>query len=105
VFAFKIIEYLAAGAHVITTRMGTLEPDLEKGITYIADNKPETIAATLKQVIRSHSYRRTAAQAALQTYGGPAVSKSLERLIRQAMNNRDRKTASSPASMKRLSDH
>jgi glycosyltransferase involved in cell wall biosynthesis len=85
VFAFKIIEYLAAGAHVISTPMGTLERGLEKGITYMPDNKAETIAATLKQVIESRSYERTAAQAALQTYGPEAVSKSLNTLVKQVL--------------------
>jgi glycosyltransferase involved in cell wall biosynthesis len=33
IFAFKIIEYLAAGAHVITTPMGALEREIECGIT------------------------------------------------------------------------
>src|SRR5262249_61834215 len=51
VFAFKIIEYLAAGAHVLTTRMGTLEPEIEAGITYMADNAPATIAAALERVV------------------------------------------------------
>src|SRR5207245_1923913 len=46
-FAFKIIEYLAAGAHVVATRMGVLEPELEAGVTYLQDNQPDTIAATL----------------------------------------------------------
>ena len=85
VFAFKIIEYLAAGVHVISTPMGTLERGLEKGITYMPDNKAETIAATLKQVIESRSYERTAAQAALQTYGPEAVSKSLNKLVKQVL--------------------
>jgi glycosyltransferase involved in cell wall biosynthesis len=81
VFAFKIIEYLAAGAHVISTPMGTLEPEIESGITYIPDNKAETIAAALKQVIESRSYERTATQGALQTYGPEAVSRSLDTLL------------------------
>ena len=85
VFAFKIMEYLAAGTHVITTPMGVLEPEIERGITYIPDNKTETIAEALKQVIQSHSYERTAAQAALQTYGPEAVSRSLDRLLNQAI--------------------
>jgi glycosyltransferase involved in cell wall biosynthesis len=83
VFAFKIIEYLAAGLHVITTPRGALEPELEAGITYIADNTPETIAACLKKMISEGSYTRTAQQAALQTYGPAAVSKALNRLIDQ----------------------
>jgi glycosyltransferase involved in cell wall biosynthesis len=85
VFAFKIIEYLAAGAHVISTPMGTLEPELERGMTYMRDNKPETIATTLKQVIESRSYERSAAQAAQQTYGPEAVSKSLDMLVNQVL--------------------
>ena len=88
VFAFKIVEYLAAGTHVITTPMGPLEPELETGITYIADNKPETIASALKQVIENRSYDRTAADAALRSYGPDAVAESLEVLLRQVMNGR-----------------
>jgi Glycosyl transferases group 1/Glycosyl transferase 4-like domain len=85
VFAFKIIEYLGAGAHVVTTPMGTLEPGLEAGITYMNDNSPPTIAATLQRVIGDRSYERTAAQAALQTYGPEAVSKSLNILVKQVL--------------------
>ena len=93
VFAFKIVEYLAAGAHVVTTPMGTLEPKLESGITYMNDNSPATIAATLQRVICERDYERTAAQAALQTYGSEAVSRSLDKLFNKviAANNRDQK--------------
>lgn len=89
VFAFKIIEYLAAGAHVITTPMGSLEQELEAGITYMGDNSPPTIAATLQQVIKERSYERTAAEAAARHYGSAAVSNSLERLIQQVMSKRN----------------
>ena len=85
VFAFKIIEYLAAGAHVITTPMGALEPALETGITYMPDNLPATIAATIRRVIDGQVYRRIAAPAAQQTYGPAAVSKSLNDLLARAI--------------------
>jgi glycosyltransferase involved in cell wall biosynthesis len=89
VFAFKIVEYLAAGAHVITTPMGSLEQELEAGITYMGDNSPPTIAATLQQVIKERRYERTAAEAAARHYGSAAVSNSLERLIQQVMSKRN----------------
>jgi glycosyltransferase involved in cell wall biosynthesis len=89
VFPFKIIEYLAAGAHVITTPMGSLEQELEAGVTYMGDNSPPTIAATLQQVIEEQSYARTAAQAAARIYGSGAVSNSLERLIQQVMSEQN----------------
>ena len=85
VFAFKIIEYLAAGTHVITTPMGPLEKELEVGITYMPDNSPETIAATLQQVIKDRGYERTALEAAQQMYGPTSVSKSLDTLLKQVM--------------------
>jgi glycosyltransferase involved in cell wall biosynthesis len=85
VFAFKIIEYLAAGVHCLTTPMGILEPDLEAGITYMADNSPETIAAMLKQVIEDCRYERLAAKAARDTYGPEAVSKSLNEFLKQTL--------------------
>jgi glycosyltransferase involved in cell wall biosynthesis len=84
-FPFKIIEYLAAGTHVITTPRGTLEPQLDAGITYIPDNTSETIAESLKKVIAERAYQRTAQRAALQTYGPEAVSTSLNRLIAESM--------------------
>jgi glycosyltransferase involved in cell wall biosynthesis len=86
VFAFKIIEYLAAGAHVITTPMGSLEKKLEAGITYMPDNSPGTIAATIQQVIKEREYERNAMKAAQQSYGPAASSKSLEELLNQARN-------------------
>ena len=81
VFAFKIIEYLAAGAHVITTPMGTLEKEIECGITYMPNNNPDTIAATLKQVILGGRWRQTAAQYVCDLYGPAAVSKALDMLL------------------------
>ena len=95
VFAFKIVEYLAAGAHVVTTSMGDLGPELESGITYMNDNSPATIAATLQRVICERDYERTAAEAAMQSYGPEAVSISLDKLLNKVMaaNNRDQKFA------------
>jgi glycosyltransferase involved in cell wall biosynthesis len=81
VFAFKIVEYLAAGAHVITTPMGPIEKELEAGITYMPNNLPETIAATLRQVVKDGAYGRTAAERVLQSYGAGQVSRSLAGLI------------------------
>ncbi|MGB2713794.1 MAG: glycosyltransferase [Vicinamibacterales bacterium] len=86
VFAFKIVEYLAAGAHVITTPMGALESDLEAGITYMPDNTPRTIAATLRRVVDAREYERTAAAAAQRAYGPAAVSDSLDALLNRVLH-------------------
>ena len=91
VFAFKIIEYLAAGTHVITTPMGALESEIEAGITYMPDNSPETIAATLERVIDRRWYQRKAVEAAQQTYGPAGVAKSLDSLLNHVMNERTEK--------------
>ena len=87
VFAFKIIEYLGAGAHCITTPMGELEPEIEAGITYMPDNKAETIAETLIQVITERRWERSVAQYVWETYGSEAVSESLEVLLQKVLNN------------------
>jgi glycosyltransferase involved in cell wall biosynthesis len=92
VFAFKIIEYLAAGTHVITTPMGTVEPEIEAGITYMPDNWPETIATTLERVIRGEWYQRKAVKAARQTYGPTGVAKSLESLLNEVVNKARKRT-------------
>src|SRR5262249_43963311 len=81
VFAFKLVEYLAAGAHVITTPMGALETELEAGVTYMPDNAPATIAATLRRVVSERAYTRTAGEAARRSYGPDAVAKSLDALL------------------------
>jgi glycosyltransferase involved in cell wall biosynthesis len=83
IFAFKTIEYLAAGLHVVTTPMGPVEPEIEEGFTYLQDNKPETIARILKNVIENRCYDRIAQKAAIQTYGPEAVSASLLRLLKE----------------------
>jgi len=83
VFAFKIIEYLGAGAHVITTPMGELEKEIESGITYMPDNEPATIASTLANVIQTGKWKQDAAQYVRETYSPEAVSKSLETLLQQ----------------------
>jgi glycosyltransferase involved in cell wall biosynthesis len=88
VFAFKIVEYVAAGAHCITTPMGDLEGDIEGGITYMRDNMPATIAATLKQVIDDRCYERTAPDAALLAYGTQAITRSLSDLLQTTLTQR-----------------
>jgi len=84
-FAFKIIEYLAAGANVVSTPMGKLESQLEAGINYIPENSPETIAKTLQQVVSERRFERTVMDAAQEMYGSPAVAKSLNALVGQVM--------------------
>jgi glycosyltransferase involved in cell wall biosynthesis len=81
IFAFKIIEYLAAGNHLITTPMGSLGKELEAGVTYMNDNTPGTIAATLLQVINQREYERTVREATLKSYGPGAVSKALDDVL------------------------
>jgi glycosyltransferase involved in cell wall biosynthesis len=88
VFPFKIIEYLAAGVHVISTRRGPLESELEAGVTYIPDNTPEAIATGLKHVIDSSRYELTARDAAVESYGPDATTRSLNRLIDDVMARR-----------------
>jgi glycosyltransferase involved in cell wall biosynthesis len=85
VFAFKIIEYLAAGAHCVTTPMGALAPDIEAGISYMSNNSPETIAATLMSVIKNRRYERLATDAARDRYGRQAVSQSLDSFVKRVL--------------------
>jgi len=87
-FAFKTIECLAAGVHVITTPMGFLEPELEAGITYMTDNRPSTIATTLKKVIENRQYERHAENAAVERCGPAAALRSLDLFLKQVMTSR-----------------
>ena len=73
--------------------MGNVESELEDGITYMNDNSPATIAATLQRVIRERAFERTAAEAAVHSYGPQAISRSLDELLNKVMaaNNTDQK--------------
>jgi glycosyltransferase involved in cell wall biosynthesis len=83
VFAFKIIEYIAAGAHVITTPMGNLEREIEEGVTYMKDNEPDTIVSTLKTVMLTRGYQRTATTYVCERFSRDAVSEELNSLLRK----------------------
>jgi glycosyltransferase involved in cell wall biosynthesis len=94
VFAFKIIEYLAAGAHCITTPMGSLEPDLEAGITYLPSNAPAVISSTLHRVIASGAYTHTTPSATCTLYGPTTVSRSLDTLLTLVISSKPGSRAS-----------
>jgi glycosyltransferase involved in cell wall biosynthesis len=81
VFAFKIVEYLAAGLHCVTTPMGAVEAELEEGMTYIPDNTAPTIGRALKKLIGDRGYERIATPVAQTTYGPAAVARALNDLI------------------------
>jgi len=82
VFAFKIVEYLAAGAHVVSTPMGEVEKEIAAGITFMPDNQPETIARTLRQVVQDGRWRQTVARAVLDVYGPDVLRVALDKLVR-----------------------
>jgi glycosyltransferase involved in cell wall biosynthesis len=90
VFPVKIIEYLAAGTHVITTPVGMVEPELEVGMTYMPDNSVDAIAATISGVIRDRRYQYNAREAVQERYSAAAVSRSLEELLQQAIGSAGR---------------
>jgi glycosyltransferase involved in cell wall biosynthesis len=96
-FPFKVIEYLAAGAHVVMTAMGNLEREIEEGITYMADNKPETIVSTLRRVIGEERYTRTAERIVQMRYGPNAISESLDGLLTEVAGRRGSAVAGSAA--------
>jgi glycosyltransferase involved in cell wall biosynthesis len=85
VFAFKLVEYLAGGAHVISTPMGPLESGLERGITYIPDNRPLPICEALKQVCLSDKWRQCADEKALDAYRPATVARALDALLSQVL--------------------
>jgi glycosyltransferase involved in cell wall biosynthesis len=101
-FPFKVIEYLAAGAHVIMTPMGSLESEIEEGITYMPDNLPETIASTLNRVIGEKRFTRNAKAVVQQQYGLRALSESLDRLLNDVISGRQ-SSPSMPSSWEKVS--
>ena len=88
VFAFKIIEYLAAGAHVISTPMGAVENEIAAGITFMPDNTPETIARTLQAVVQTGAWRQTAKRAVHDLYRSDVLRATLDKLIRESASRK-----------------
>jgi glycosyltransferase involved in cell wall biosynthesis len=84
IFPCKIIDYLAAGAHVIATPMGSLEKEFEDGMTYLPSNDPHSISATVQQVIRERRWERNVASLVWEAFGPAAAGDKLENLLRQA---------------------
>jgi len=89
VFAFKIIEYLAAGAHVISTPMGEVEPEIAAGITFMPDNAPETIARTLREVVQTNAWQRTAQRAVQDLYRPDVLQSALDKLMHAAATDKN----------------
>jgi glycosyltransferase involved in cell wall biosynthesis len=95
IFPSKIIDYLAAGAHVIATPAGALEKELENGLTYMPSNDAGTIATAIQQVIQERRWERNVAPLVCEKYGPAAVADAIENLLQRA--NRDSRKNARPA--------
>jgi glycosyltransferase involved in cell wall biosynthesis len=89
VFPFKVVEYLAAGAHVVSTRMGMFERELEQGITYMDVDSVECLVETMHRVIRDRLYSHTAADYVWNEYGFDAVSEKLGKFVARETGKRE----------------
>jgi hypothetical protein len=87
IFPCKIIDYMAAGAHVIATPMGTLEKELETGLTYLPSNDPQAIAGTILEVVRERRWERNVAPLVWNSYGPAAVAGALDDLLKKVLLN------------------
>ena len=89
-FSFKTVECLAAGLHVLTTRLTALDslhPELKGAITYLDDNAPPTIARAIGEVIRERRYETIATASAIEHYGPVAASRQLDRFLDEVMSH------------------
>lgn len=89
-FAFKTIECLAAGLHVISTPMGEIEGDLSGGMTIMQDNDPRTIVEALRRAAQENAWERTATTAAYKNYGFANVCEALGQLVLSACEHHRR---------------
>ena len=87
IFPCKIIDYLAAGAHVIATPAGTLEKELENGLTYLPSNDPLQIAASIQQVIKERRWERNIAPLVCDKFGPATVADAIENLLQKTRRN------------------
>ena len=80
-FAFKIVEYIASGAHVITTPMGEVEKEIEENLTYIENFSVESIRKTIEYVIENKRYLKSDTKYVNSQYSLTAVSTRLNDLF------------------------
>lgn len=86
VFAFKIIEYIAAGAHIITTPMGAVEKEIENYITYIESYSVTSIAETIEMVINKKMYTKINPEYVYNQYSLEAVASRLNEMLEKIKN-------------------
>jgi glycosyltransferase involved in cell wall biosynthesis len=86
VFPFKLIEYLATDARVLSTRMGEFEAELEDAITYCPDDTVEGLREGLRTVLALPPLAPSAAGAYVRaTYSCAAVSRALDEFLAECL--------------------
>jgi glycosyltransferase involved in cell wall biosynthesis len=87
---FKLLEYLAAGRPVVSTRMGNMEPGLEQGICYAASQSPKNLARAIDSVVADYpvwaARSREAQTVAWQSYAPDVVAREIGQLVEAACN-------------------
>jgi glycosyltransferase involved in cell wall biosynthesis len=85
VFPFKIVEYLGAGRPVVSTPLGSLEPEIAQAILTTRDDSIESLAAGINCMISGYARwaakARTAQESIRSQYGPGPMKRRLAELI------------------------
>jgi len=85
IFPFKIVEYLASGAHVLSTIIEEVEPELAKGITIIDSDDAPSLARGMLACMDRFPNLPDASAAVQATYSQTTVAENLDKLLRAAV--------------------
>ncbi len=89
---FKLIEYLGAGKPVVSTRMGTLEPEIAQAVLFAEEGTAEGLRAAMGLMVRDlHEYQEKAVlarEAVVAAYGREGVKRKLQTVFDRAIASR-----------------
>ncbi len=87
-FPFKIIEYLAAGVPVVTSRLGAMPEQVRKAITMYDSDNPQELAIAIQNVLAEYPRKKSAAVSVQhwvhENYSLEAVAKRIEKVLAEA---------------------
>jgi glycosyltransferase involved in cell wall biosynthesis len=88
IFPFKLVEYLGAGRPVVSTPLGSLEPELAQAILITKDDSIDSLAAGIRSVVDAYalwaSKARVAQKSIRKQYEPEPIKRRLAELMSKA---------------------
>lgn len=91
-FPFKMMEYASTGRPIVSSEIGKLDEEYNRHITYYDDERPESIAAAVEEVIAHYDEKVQLAlelqKLVLSEYTIDGIGKKLNRFLSDVVNHK-----------------